>query len=190
MDDERLGPHVWLVVLSAAVIERQFVLSQPLEDDRYWGLLAVDRREDPPFARLWPLTDAPAEVTEKLLSARIQSVLMTTMSTLNDTHARARFSPNTPLFVLVDFPALPFLRGLQAEYQPVRWVHAESMGDLTLHLVVLSLGGKDPIHFVIVRSAHTVRATTDGFVESLAFATTPPLANKPMPISMRWFSTS
>jgi hypothetical protein len=50
MDDETLGPHVWGVVLSAQVIERQFVPGRALEAERYWGPLAVDRRRDPPFA--------------------------------------------------------------------------------------------------------------------------------------------
>ena len=161
MDDERLGPHVWGVVLSSAVLQRQFILAEPLEGIRYWGLLAIDRRPEAPFARLWPLPDTPATATEKFASAGIETVLMTTMSTLTDSYARTPFAPRTPVFVLVDVPHLPFLRGLEAEVQPTRWVHAHSMGDLVLHLVILSLDGPDPLHFVLVRSAHTVRATTE-----------------------------
>lgn len=176
MDDEQLGAHVWGVVLSRSVIERQFHLEQPPEDERYWGLLAVDRRSDPTFARLWPLPDPPATVTEKFASVGIQSVLMTTMVTLTDVYARLAFSAATPVFVLVDVPTLPFLLGLQEEDQSVRWVHAYSSGDLLVHLVVLALDGPDPMHFVIVRSAHTVRATTEWLRRASGFRHDPALA--------------
>jgi hypothetical protein len=161
MDDDRLGPRVWGVLLSASVLERQFDLTGPLDEERYWGLLAVDRRDDPPFARLWPLPDPPAAVSERFASAGIETVLMTTLSTLTDAHARTPFSPRTPVFVMVDLPALPFLRGLQSEHGSVRWVHAHSDGDVILHLVLLALDGPDPLHFFIVRSEHTVKATTE-----------------------------
>lgn len=159
-DDPQLGPHVWGVLLSSQVLSRQFVTESP-EDDRYWGLLAVDRRCGPAIARLWPLPDPPIMVTEAFGKAGIAVVAMTTMSTLSDRSARIPFSPQAPAFVLVDLPVLPFLRGLRDEQAPVRWCHAEAHGDLPLHLVVLSLEGPDPLHFVIVRTAHTVRSTLE-----------------------------
>lgn len=160
-DDPQLGPHVWGVLLSADVLARQFVPDQQPEDDRYWGLLAVDRRDEPPIARLWPLPDPPATVTETFAEAGMATLLMTTMSTLSSPAARIPFSPGAPVFVLVDLPTLPFLRGLQDEQGAVRWVQATTEGNLLLSLVVLSLDDPDPLHFVVVRSGHTVRATVE-----------------------------
>lgn len=167
-DDPQLGAHVWGVLLSSAVLNRQFAIDGPLED-RYWGLLAIDRRDVPPRAQLWPLDDSPAVVTEACARAGIASVLMTTMSTLSNPGARFPFAAGAPVFVLVDLPALPFLRGLQDEHTAVRWSHAEVVGDVALHMIVLSLEGPDPMYFVMARSAHTVRSTgewlrrSDGF---------------------------
>lgn len=176
-DDEQLGPHVWGVLLSSAVLARQFTTNEPLDDTRYWGLLSIDRRDEPPQARLWPLTEAPVMVTEKFAEAGVASVLMTTMSTLSDPGARIPFSPTAPVFVLVDVPALPFLLGLK-EDQPVRWVHAEALGDIELHMIVLSLAGPDPLHFVLVRSAHTVRATIEWLGRSTDFRRDPELGQQ------------
>jgi hypothetical protein len=161
MDDKHLGPHVWGVVLSAGVIDRQFQPTESLADERYWGFLAVDRRGKEHFARLWPIPDPPLRVTAMLAEQGIQTVLMTTMSTLTDTYARTPFSATTPVFVLVDLPLLPFLRGLQAENTNVRWVHAGAIGSPPLQLIVLKLDGPDPLHFVIIRSTHTVRSTVE-----------------------------
>lgn len=160
-NDPQLGAHVWGVLLSSSVLARQFTIDGPLDDTRYWGLLSIDRRDAPPQARLWPLPEAPTAVTEKFAEAGIASVLMTTMSTLTDPGGRTPFSSATPVFVLVDLPALPFLLGLQDEGQPVRWVHPEALGDIVLHMIVFSLDGPDPLHFVMVRSAHTVRSTIE-----------------------------
>lgn len=175
-DDEQLGPHVWGVLLSSAVLARQFTTDEPLDDTRYWGLLSIDRRDELPQARLWPLAEAPTVVTEKFAEAGIASVLMTTMSTLSDPGARIPFSPTAPVFVLADVPALPFLLGLKADdQQPVRWVHAEAVGDIELHMIVLSLDGPDPLYFVMVRSAHTVRATIEWLGRSTGFRRDPEL---------------
>jgi hypothetical protein len=107
-DDPQLGPHVWGVLLAADVLARQFVPDQEPEDDRYWGPLAVDRRDEPPVTRLWPLSDPPATVTETFTEAGIATLLMTTMSTLSDPSTHIPFSPGAPVFVLVDLPTLPF----------------------------------------------------------------------------------
>jgi hypothetical protein len=177
MDDEHLGAHVWGVILSAAVIERQFQPTSPLGHERYWGFLAVDRRGEEHSARLWPLEEAPARVTTMLAEQGIRTVLMTTMSTLTDAFERTPLSPSTPVFVLVDLPVLAFLRGLEAESQTVRWVHAEATGARLLQLLVLKLDGPDPLHFVIVRSTHTVRSTVEWLRRSSGFDHDPGLAD-------------
>lgn len=176
-DDPQLGAHVWGVLLSSAVLAHQFSIDGPRED-RYWGLLAIDRREAPPRARLWPLDDPPAVVTETFARAEIASVLMTTMSTLSNPTARIPFSAGAPVFVLVDLPALPFLRGLQHEPTAVRWAHAEVTGDIGLHMIVLSLDGPDPLHFVMVRSAHTVRSTGEWLHRNESFRNDPELGQQ------------
>jgi hypothetical protein len=181
MDDEHLGAHVWGVILSAAVIERQFQPTSPLGQERYWGFLAVDRRGEEHFARLWPIEETPAHVTAMLAEQGIRTVLMTTMSTLTDAFERASLSPSTPVFVLVDLPVLAFLRGLEAESQTVRWVHAEATGARLLQLLVLKLDGPDPLHFVIVRSTHTVRSTVEWLRRSSGFDHDPALAGEAGP---------
>lgn len=82
------------------------------------------------------------------------------MSTLSNPAARIPFSLAAPVFVLVDLPTLPFLRGLKEE-GAVRWVQATTERNLLLSLFVLSLDGPDPLHFVVVRSRRTVRAMVE-----------------------------
>jgi hypothetical protein len=149
------------VLLSSSVLDRQFRSAEPLDEDRHWGLLAVDRRDGDDRALLWRLPEPPAAVTEKFAGAGIASVVTTTMSTLSDPHARIPFSPRTPVFVLIDLPVLPVLRGLADEDGPVLWTHAEAGGDRILHLIVLALPGPDPLLFVHVASAHAVTAAVE-----------------------------
>lgn len=178
--DVDLGPHVWAVILSRRVLEHQFDVGFGLDTNRCWGLLGVDR-VDSSTGWLWPLSDSPAEVTTTLGRQGVQSVVMTTMSTLADSFTPTHFSPDTPVFVLIDIP-LPQYFDLIRREGGAKWVHAETDGDRVLHLVVLvGVNGAQSINHVIIRSANTVKATVEWLRRAPEFSFAPSVADRLTP---------
>lgn len=163
-DDPGIGPHLWCVLLSTEVLRRQFVTDE-LPDTRWWGFLAVDRREPPPRARLWPVEESPRHVIEQLSKVGLAAVVMTTMSTLSDACHETPFPATAPVFVLIDQPVRAVLLGLdpgeEVGTQKVLWTAGDVGGDRALRLLILTLDGPDPLYFVFPTSTHAIRAVME-----------------------------
>ena len=153
-DGDRIGSHLWTVLISGAELQRQFD-GDVDADEIYFGFLSCDRREPPGIAYLLPVTDSPKDATLGLAELGLRTLTMTTLLTYARVARRVEFSDTEPLFVLVDAAVRPLLVGLR-DKGLVEWTTVAVTGDRLLHAVLLTAGNQQ-LHFVWIGTIYALK---------------------------------
>jgi hypothetical protein len=135
-DHGGVGPHVLIIWLRPDVLARQvsgFIAS----GDRYvLGLQAADSDENGREIVRLALTEATQDPSELAAAfTKVDTLILTTLSSLTDAPPDARFAGPQDLFVLVDLPPVEAVRHAAASGS-VRWARFEIGGDRKLKGIV------------------------------------------------------
>lgn len=137
-----LGNHVLIVWVRQDVLARQLEGLPALDQNPVLALQAADAGTDGVAVTRLAIcteTDDPSELAAAFTS--VETLILTTLSTLLDAPATARFAGQQDLYVLVDTPVVEALTLAFERGAPVTWARLEVNGDQQLKGLIWEAAG-------------------------------------------------